>query len=100
MFNPPCTCDLRAALDPAIQDPNNAATLAQLSAIDRLGALAIYLRSEKREKSWFKIPIHNDCVDDERGCDACVRAMVSICSMPNDLTGDNKLERLCENWLR
>ena len=26
------------------------------------------------------------------GCDACARAMVSICSIPNDLSGDNKLE--------
>src|SRR5262245_55761914 len=65
--------------------------------LDRLGALAISLRSEKR---WFKIPIHSDRVDDERGCDACAGALVSICSIPNDLSADNKLERLWENRLR
>src|SRR5262249_4920355 len=58
--------------------------------LDRLGALAIYLRSEKR---WSKIPLHSDRVDDERGCDAWARALGSICSIPNDLSGDNKLER-------
>src|SRR5262245_53160162 len=48
---PARTCDLRAAPDPAIQDPNKAATLTQLMlfhisvVLDRLGALAIYLRS-------------------------------------------------------
>jgi hypothetical protein len=38
--------------------------------------------------------MHSDRVDDERGCDECARAMVSICSVPNDLSGDSKLERL------
>ena len=64
--------------------------------LDSLGALTVYLRSAKR----FKIPIHSDRVDDERGCDACARAMVSICSIPNDLSADNKLERLWKNRLR
>jgi hypothetical protein len=71
--------------------PTRPQLLLNSAVLDRLGALAIYLRSEKR---WFKIPIHSDRVDDERGCDACARAMVSICSIPNDRSGDNKLERL------
>src|SRR5262245_15818959 len=52
--SPARTCDLRAAPDPAIQDPNKVATLTQLMCIDRLGAPAIYLRSEKRGKGWLK----------------------------------------------
>ena len=90
---------LRSAPPPTL--PSNTPTEPQLlldsAVLDRLGALAIYLRPEKR---WFKIPIHSDRVDDERGCDACARAMVSICSIPNDLSGDNKLGRLWENRLR
>jgi hypothetical protein len=82
---------LRSAPPPTL--PSNTPTEPQLlldsAVLDRLGALAIYRRPEKR---WFKIPIHSDRVDDERGCDACARAMVSICSIPNDLSGDNKLE--------
>ena len=65
--------------------------------LTRLGALVIYVRSEK---GGSKIPMHSGRVDDERGSDACVRAMVSICSIPHDLSGDNKLERLWENRLR
>src|SRR5262249_21582084 len=38
--------------------PNKAATLTQLSRLDRPGALAIYLRSSQR---WFKNPIHLEC---------------------------------------
>jgi len=41
------TSDLRAALDPAIQDPNKAALLLNSAAFDRLGALALYLHSKK-----------------------------------------------------
>ena len=46
----PATCDFRAAPNPAIQDPNKAATLTQLNSavLDSLGALAIYLRSLKK----------------------------------------------------
>jgi hypothetical protein len=78
-----------------IQDHNKTTTRPQLllntAALDRLGAPEIYLRPEKRG---FKIPINSDRVDDERGDAACPHAMVSICSIPNDLSGDNKLERL------
>jgi hypothetical protein len=95
--SPARSCDLRAAPDPPSKTPTRPQLLLNSAVLDRLGALAIYLRSEKR---WFKIPIHSDRVDDERGCDACARAMVSICSIPNDLSGDNKLERLWENRLR
>jgi len=52
--------------------PTRPQLLLNSAVLDRLGALAIYLRSEKR---WFKIPIHSDRVDDEGGCDACARAM-------------------------
>src|SRR5262245_15256164 len=70
--------------------PTTPQLLLNSAALDRLVAPEIYLRPEKRG---FKIPIHSDRVDDERGCNACARATVSICSILHDLSGDNELER-------
>jgi len=50
----------------------------------RLTGSAHWRYTSAQKKRWFKIPIHSNRVDDERRCDAGVRTMVSICSIPND----------------
>ena len=77
-----------SALDLPSKTPTRPQLLLNSAALDGLGALVIYLRSEK---GGSKIPMHSDRVDDERGCNACNGENLSI---PHDLSGDNKLERL------